>query len=141
LQINCHWKKLVYMNCDRSMKKGCLFWLTHEPIGGNPGSRKKLNVRRQLILFFWRVPKIVLGPRGKCRTGLLLAWQELQTSLEQHKQCLSGARRNVWLNWKWKYTVGDLTIMTWARLRRTRATFMRPWQQSWIILRSGRSVI
>jgi hypothetical protein len=67
--------------------------LAYEPIGGNPGSRKKLNVRRQLLLFFWRVPKIAPGPRGGCRTGLLLAWQELQTLLEQQKQCLNGARK------------------------------------------------
>jgi hypothetical protein len=49
----------------------------YEPIGGNPRSRKKLNVRRQFILFFWRVTKIVLEPCGGCRIGLLLAWQEL----------------------------------------------------------------
>jgi hypothetical protein len=54
-----------------------LFDLVNEPIGRKPGSRKKLNVRRQLILFFWKVPKIAPGPRGGCRTGLLLAWQEL----------------------------------------------------------------
>jgi hypothetical protein len=50
-----------------------IFKSIYEPIGGNPESRKKLNIRRQLIFFFWRVPKIALGPRGGCCMGLLLA--------------------------------------------------------------------
>ncbi len=52
---------MVFANISEGAKKQATY-SSIEPIGGNPGSRKKLNVRGQLVLFFWRVPKIAPGP-------------------------------------------------------------------------------
>jgi hypothetical protein len=48
-------------------------------LAGTRGPAKNSTSENNFI-FFWNVPKIMPGPHGGCRTGLLLAWQE--TSLE-----------------------------------------------------------